>query len=254
MAVMTRWTCQKCHGDGMFMDNTNTAWMIVCDCQVGRSKREWLRLDAEERRKVLADRKRRRKKREPVRYGVNPYEQLAEPANPSRPSRGRRPFRKRIRRRLEERKGEASRATATPAPRYDEVFFDGVRWLDQLAGEAEAGAQAEGAKGEGDGMKRDRKVYVYVWVNGNGKAPLILTYLTPQHRSPEDKSLYKVFTINADSGRTAKQEAEKLARAELKHDSGLWNDMLNSEREFAFVDFLQASLRVAIVRVLEDEM
>lgn len=45
-----------------------------------------------------------------------------------------RKLRENVRERLKEKKRELRRGTVTPAPRYDEVFLDGLEWLDELAG------------------------------------------------------------------------------------------------------------------------
>jgi hypothetical protein len=45
-------------------------------------------------------------------------------------------LRKRVRTRLAERSRAGEGTPANPAPRYDDVFFDGQAWLDQQAGDA----------------------------------------------------------------------------------------------------------------------
>lgn len=46
---MTRsWQCAECQGDGMYPTATG---MRVCDCEAGKSRREYLGMSAEERRR-----------------------------------------------------------------------------------------------------------------------------------------------------------------------------------------------------------
>lgn len=45
------------------------------------------------------------------------------------------PLREKIQAKLAERKLKKEQNIPSRPPRYDEVFFEGVRWLDSLAGE-----------------------------------------------------------------------------------------------------------------------
>jgi hypothetical protein len=65
----------------------------------------------------------------------------AIPKSKTRKKRELEALRERVRMRLQEAKQQ--KRPAAPPPRYDEIFFEGVNWLDDLAGE-----QLEGARGE----------------------------------------------------------------------------------------------------------
>jgi len=65
---MPKWTCRKCHGDGMHWSDERQA-MVICSCPAGESKREYLKMTPEERRKARRKRgreKKREKEQEPI--------------------------------------------------------------------------------------------------------------------------------------------------------------------------------------------
>lgn len=60
---MSDFTCHNCGGDGMYWHPDRKA-MVLCHCPKGQSKRDYLRLSRDEKRKERRGQKRERK--EPV--------------------------------------------------------------------------------------------------------------------------------------------------------------------------------------------
>jgi hypothetical protein len=52
---------------------------------------------------------------------------------------------KRVAEKLAKKKEQRAATRAAPAPRYDEVFYDGLEWLESLAGEPVSAGSASDA-------------------------------------------------------------------------------------------------------------
>lgn len=58
---MRSWRCSDCGGEGMYQ---TSAGMRICDCEAGMSRREYLGMREEERRRGLRGARRRKRKKD----------------------------------------------------------------------------------------------------------------------------------------------------------------------------------------------